>query len=175
MPIYNLGEKKPQLPSEGSYWVAPDAHVIGNVILGQDVGIWFGSVLRGDMNYIKIGRRTNIQDNCTVHVTTNVSPTIIGDEVTVGHNAVIHGCKIKNRCLIGINSTILDNSIIGEGSIIGAGAVIPPNTLIPERSLVLGIPGTIIRKTTEDEYKMIIDRSQHYIDYSKKYIKLLNE
>ena len=99
MPIYNLGDKKPQLPSEGSYWVAPDAHVIGNVILGQDVGIWFGSVLRGDNDIIKIGNETNIQENTIIHVDPN-TPVTIGDNCTIGHNAIIHGCTIGNNSLV---------------------------------------------------------------------------
>ena len=160
---------------DDSVFIAQNSLVIGNVTIKQDSSIWFGSVIRGDMHYIKIGKKTNVQDNCTIHVTTDVSPTIIGDEVTIGHNAVVHGCKVESRCLIGINSTILDDSVIGEGSIIGAGTVIPPNNSIPKRSLVVGVPGKVIRKTTDEEFKMIIDRSEHYIEYSKIYKNLSNE
>jgi len=160
---------------DSSVFIAENSLIIGDVTIEQDSSIWFGSVVRGDMHYIKIGKKTNVQDNCTIHVTTDVSPTIIGDEVTIGHNAVVHGCKVESRCLIGINSTILDDSVIGEGSLIGAGTVIPPNTSIPERSLVVGVPGKVIRKTTDEELKMIIDRSKHYIEYSKIYKNLSNE
>jgi carbonic anhydrase/acetyltransferase-like protein (isoleucine patch superfamily) len=158
-----------------SVFLATNSLIIGDVTIDEDSSIWFGSVLRGDMNFIKIGKKTNVQDNCTIHVTNDTSPTIIGEKVTIGHNAVVHGCKIENKCLIGINSTILDDSTIGEGSIIGAGTVIPPNTEIPKRSLVIGVPGKIVRKTTDEEYKMIIERSKHYVEFSKNYKNILDE
>jgi carbonic anhydrase/acetyltransferase-like protein (isoleucine patch superfamily) len=121
------------------------------------------------MHYIKIGARTNIQDNCTIHVTTDINPTIIGDEVTVGHNVIIHGCTIEDRSLIGMGAIIMDGAIIGEGSLIGAGALISPGTIIPPRSLVVGLPGKIVRTTTDVELDEVIDRAQHYIDFAKKY------
>tara|TARA_Y100000588_G_C14228192_1_gene914065 strand:+ start:1465 stop:2007 length:543 start_codon:yes stop_codon:yes gene_type:complete len=150
-------------------FIADSADVIGDVTLGENSSIWFGTVARGDMNYIKIGSRTNIQDNCTVHVTTDTNPTVIGDEVTIGHNVIVHGCTIEDRCLIGMGAIIMDGAVIGEGSLIGAGALISPGTTIPPRSLVVGLPGKILRSTTDEEFNEIIDRAQHYIDFSEKY------
>jgi len=150
-------------------FIADSADVIGDVEIKGNSSIWFGTVLRGDMHYIKIGERTNIQDNCTVHVTTDLHPAIIGDEVTIGHNVIVHGCEIKDRCLIGMGAIIMDGAIIGEGSLVGAGALISPRTIIPPKSVVVGLPAKVIRQTTVDEDREIIDRAQHYIDYANKY------
>ena len=138
MPIYNLGKKEPQLPSEGSYWVAPDAHVIGNVILGQDVGIWFGSVLRGDNDFIKIGNETNIQENTIIHVDPN-TPVTIGNNCTIGHNAIIHGCTIGNNSLVGMGATILNNAKIGNNCLVGAGALVTENKEFPDGMLIMAL------------------------------------
>jgi carbonic anhydrase/acetyltransferase-like protein (isoleucine patch superfamily) len=143
--------------------------LIGDVTLGENVSLWFGTVVRGDMHHITIGNRSNIQDNSVIHVTTDISPTRIGDEVTVGHNAIIHGATIEDRCLIGMGSIIMDDVVVGEGSIVGAGAVVPPNMIIPPRSLVVGLPAKIVRQTTDEELEMIIERAQHYIDFSQEY------
>ena len=143
--------------------------VIGEVTLGDKVNIWFGAVIRGDMHYIKIGNRTNIQDNSVVHVTTRVSPTNIGSGVTVGHGAIIHGCTIEDNCLIGMGAILMDDAIIGEGSLIGAGALIPPNMIIPENSLVVGSPGKVVRQVKDFEREMILERPQEYIDLASIY------
>lgn len=166
--IYDFNGKTPDI--DKTSYISPSVDVIGDVSIGKDSSIWFGSVVRGDMNYIKIGSRTNIQDNSTVHVTTDLYPTIIGDEVTIGHNVIVHGCQIENRCLIGMGSIIMDGVVIGSGSLIGAGALISPGTKIPPNSLVVGLPGKIVRSTTSKEQNEIIERAQHYIDFSKKYI-----
>ena len=160
-------KKFPIIPD--SCYLSESVDIIGDVTLEEEVNIWFGTVIRADMNYIKIGKRTNIQDNCTVHVTTDIAPTIIGNGVTIGHNAVIHGCKIEDNCLIGMGSIIMDKAIIGEGSFIGAGAVIPPKMEIPSRSLVVGLPAKIIRPVNDTEYAEILDRAQHYIDFASEY------
>ena len=159
--------KSPVIPT--SCYISESVDIIGNVILGEETNIWFGSVVRGDMNFIQIGARTNIQDNCTVHVTTDTAPTIIGTGVTIGHNAIIHGCTIEDNCLIGMGAIIMDNAVVGEGSLIGAGAVIPPNLIIPSRSLAVGLPVKVIRKVNETEYAEILERSQHYIDFAEEY------
>lgn len=161
--------KAPKIPK--SCYISETSDIIGNVSLGENVNVWFGTVIRGDMNYITVGKRTNIQDNCSVHVTTETAPTIIGENVTIGHNAIIHGCKIEDNCLIGMGSIIMDNAQIGEGSIIGAGTVITENTVITPRSLCLGIPGKIVRKTTDKEFTEILNRAEHYVQFSKKYNK----
>jgi len=166
--IKKFQNKQPQLGED--VYVSENAMVIGDVILGDEVNIWFGAVLRGDMHYIKIGNRTNIQDNSVVHVTTRVSPTNIGSGVTVGHGAIIHGCTIEDDCLIGMGAILMDDAIIGEGSLIGAGALIPPNMIIPENSLVVGSPGKVIRQIKEVEREMILERPQEYIDLASIYL-----
>ena len=163
--------KSPIIPD--SCYISESVDLIGDVTLGENVSLWFGAVVRGDMHFITIGNRSNIQDNSVIHVTTDVSPTRIGDEVTVGHNAIIHGATIEDRCLIGMGTIIMDDAVIGEGSIVGAGAVVPPNMIIPPRSLVLGLPAKIVRQTTGEELKMIIERAQHYIDFSQEYKNLI--
>ena len=166
--IKKFQNKQPQLGED--VYVSENAMVIGDVTLGDEVNIWFGAVLRGDMHYIKIGNRTNIQDNSVVHVTTRVSPTNIGSGVTVGHSAIIHGCTIEDDCLIGMGAILMDDAIIGAGSLIGAGALIPPNMKIPKNSLVVGSPGKVIRKITEVEREMILERPQEYIDLASIYL-----
>ena len=150
--------KSPLIPN--SCYISESVDLIGDVILGENVSIWFGTVVRGDMNFITIGNQSNIQDNSVIHVTTDVSPTQIGDEVTVGHNAIIHGATIEDRCLIGMGAIVMDDVIIGEGSIVGAGAVVPPNIIIPPRSLVVGLPAKIIRQTTDEELEIFMTFSE---------------
>lgn len=159
--------KSPIIPD--SCYISESVDIIGDVTLGENVSLWFGTVIRGDMHHITIGARSNIQDNSVIHVTTDISPTRIGDEVTVGHNAIIHGATIEDRCLIGMGSIIMDDVVVGEGSIVGAGAVVPPNMIIPPRSLVVGLPAKIVRQTKDEELEMIIERAQHYIDFSQEY------
>ena len=165
--IYDFGNKTPDI--DESCFIASSVDIIGDVRIAEDSSVWFGSVLRGDMHYIHVGSRTNIQDNCTVHVTTDLHPTIIGNEVTIGHNVIVHGCEIKDRCLIGMGAIIMDGAVIGEGSLIAAGALISPGSIIPPNSLVVGLPGKVVRQTTELENAEIIERAQHYIDFSNKY------
>ena len=160
--------KQPQLGED--VYVSENAMVIGDVTLGDEVNIWFGAVLRGDMHYIKIGNRTNIQDNSVVHVTTRVSPTNIGSGVTVGHGAIIHGCTIEDDCLIGMGAILMDDAIIGAGSLIGAGALIPPNMKIPKNSLVVGSPGKVVRQVKDFEREIILERPQEYIDLAAIYL-----
>ena len=159
--------KSPVIPD--SCYISESVDLIGDVTLGENVSLWFGTVVRGDMHFITIGNRSNIQDNSVIHVTTDISPTRIGSEVTVGHNAIIHGATIEDRCPIGMGAIIMDDVVVGEGSIVGAGAVVPPNMIIPPRSLVVGLPANIVRQTTNEELEMIIERAQHYIDFSQKY------
>ena len=166
--IKHFEGKQPRLGKNA--YVSENAMVIGDVTLGDEVNIWFGAVLRGDMHYIKIGNRTNIQDNSVVHVTTRVSPTNIGSGVTVGHSAIIHGCTIEDDCLIGMGAILMDDAIIGAGSLIGAGALIPPNMKIPQNSLVVGSPGKVIRQIKEVEREMILERPQEYIDLASIYL-----
>ena len=152
-------------------YIAETASIIGDVTLEDDVNIWFGAVLRGDMHHIKVGSRSNIQDNAVIHVTTAVSPTHIGSGVTIGHCAIIHGCTIEDDCMIGMSATVMDDAVIGKGSLVGAGSLVPPNMKIPPKSLVVGVPCKIVRNITDEEYTMIIDRPQEYIDLAEIYLK----
>ena len=143
--------------------MAPDAHVIGNVILGQDVGIWFGSVLRGDNDLIKIGNETNIQENTIIHVDPN-TPVTIGNNCTIGHNAIIHGCTIGNNSLVGMGATILNNAKIGNNCLVGAGALVTENKEFPDGMLIIGSPAKVKRILTDDEIHQNKLSALHYID-----------
>ncbi len=131
-----------------SAYVAPTAVIVGDVTVEEGVSIWDGAVIRGDVSYIKIGKNSNVQDNAVIHVSHN-TPTIIGENVTIGHLAMVHAAKIEDNVIIGINSVVLDNAVIGEGSIVGAGAVVTSSTKIPPNSLVLGIPAKVIKRGEE--------------------------
>lgn len=150
-------------------FIAQNSSLIGNVEMKKGSSLWFGAVVRGDSDKIIIGKNTNIQDNCTLHSDKGI-PTIIGDNVTVGHNCVVHGCTINNNCIIGMGSIILNGAEIGENCIIGAGSLITQNTKIPSNSLCFGAPVRVIRELTEDEIKSIKESAKHYVEYSRKYI-----
>ena len=154
-----------------SSFVEASAFVIGNVEIEEESSIWFYSVLRGDILPIKIGKGTNIQDFVAVHTATGKSPVTIGDFVTIGHRAIIHGCTIKNQCLIGMGAIILDGAVIEEGSIIGAGAVVSENTIIPAGSLALGIPARVVKKLDESRIQQIKISAENYIKHIPKYKK----
>ncbi len=148
-------------------YVAEGAMVIGDVEIGEDSSVWFHTVVRGDIASIRIGRATNIQDNSTVHVTTR-DPVVIGDEVTIGHGATVHGCTIEDFCLIGINAVVLDGAVVGRGSVVGAGAVVAPRTVVPPGSLVLGIPGKVV-KTLPGAVDANRVTASHYVAYAASY------
>ena len=152
-------------------FIANSTNIIGDVRIGSETNIWFGTTIRADMHYIRIGKRTNIQDNSTIHVTTDIAPTIIGDGVTIGHGAIIHGCTIKDNCLIGMGSIIMDEVVINEGSMIAAGALIPPGSIVPKNTLMVGSPAKQIRKLRTIEKNEIFERAQHYIDLANDYRK----
>ena len=174
MPIYSLGEKKPQLPENELYWVAPDAHVIGDVILGKDVGIWFGSVLRGDNDVIRIGNETNIQENTIIHVDPN-TPVTIGNNCTIGHNAIIHGCTIGNNSLVGMGATILNNAKIGNNCLVGAGALVTENKEFPDGWLIVGSPAKAVRELNQEMIDNMTRSSNHYVANFKKFVKEMEE
>ncbi len=162
---------------DNSVFVAPSADVIGEVEIGVDSSIWFGCVVRGDIHYIKIGKRTNIQDLSMVHVThftkddrSDGNPTIIGDDVTVGHRVMLHGCEVKNACLIGMSAAILDGAVIGEESIVGAGALVTKNKKFPPRSLIMGSPAKLIRELNDDEVASLYKSSQNYVKFKDRYL-----
>jgi len=160
-------------------WVAENAMVIGKCKIGDDCSVWFGTIIRGDVNYIRIGDRTNIQDNSVIHVTHSKTnnpddgyPTVIGDDVTIGHKVMLHGCKIGNSCLIGMNATLLDGSEIGEGSIVAAGSVVTQNKKFPPQSLIMGTPAKVVRKLTEEEITHIYQSAKNYVKYKDEYIEM---
>lgn len=152
-----------------SAYISPRASIIGDVTIEEGVSVWEFAVLRGDVNSIYVGKNSNIQDCAVIHVSEN-SPTIIGESVTVGHCAVVHGAKIENNVIVGIGAIVLDNAEIGEGSIIGAGAVVTPNTKIPPRSLALGVPAKVV-KTGEEFLEMAIRNSMVYQRLRDEYLK----
>jgi carbonic anhydrase/acetyltransferase-like protein (isoleucine patch superfamily) len=154
-----------------SCYVDVSAQVIGDVELGENSSIWMNAVVRGDVNYIRIGKNSNIQDCAVLHGMRYVYPVIVGDWVTIGHNATVHGCVVEDACLIGMNATILNNARIGEGSIIAAGAVIPENTVIPPRSLVAGIPGKVRRELGDKDRELILQYAKNYLDYVQIYLE----
>mgnify|MGYP000060615825 CR=1 FL=1 len=162
---------KSVMPSiDPSVFVAPTATVIGNVTIGEGANIWFNTVLRGDIQSITVGKYTNIQDNSTVHVMGD-QPTVIGDYVTIGHNAVIHGNKIGDNCLIGMGAVLLGYCEIGENTIIGAGAVITQHKKIPPNSLVVGSPGRIIRPLLDDEIEALHQSAIRYNLLAQQYMQ----
>jgi carbonic anhydrase/acetyltransferase-like protein (isoleucine patch superfamily) len=146
------------------------ASVIGDVTIGTEVGIWPGVVLRGDCGAIVVGSGTSIQDNSVVHVSVDL-PTIIGDDVTVGHGAILHSCTLEDGCLIGMGAIVLDEAVVGRNSIVGAGALVTKGTIIPERSMVLGSPAKVVRTLTEEEIEYTYGYVERYKGYTKQYIK----
>lgn len=145
---------------------AKNATIVGDVEFAENTNVWYGAVIRADAGPMKIGENSNIQDNCVLH--SNIGqPTIIGKNVTIGHSAVVHGAIIEDNVMIGMNSTILDGTVIGEGSIVGANALVPAGKKIPPRSMVLGVPGKIVREVTEEEVQMTIKNALWYVESSK--------
>ena len=152
-----------------SVFIADGVHIIGDVEIGKDSSVWYNTVIRGDVNYIRIGERTNIQDNTVVHVTNKKFPTHIGSNVTIGHSAVIHACTINDYSLIGMGAIVLDDAKVGPFTLIAAGAVVTMGMVIPEGTLAAGVPAKIIRTLTDDEREFLIKSAQNYIDYVATY------
>jgi carbonic anhydrase/acetyltransferase-like protein (isoleucine patch superfamily) len=152
-----------------SAYVQQSAQVVGDVAIGAQSSVWFNAVIRGDVHHIRIGRRTNIQDNATVHATTDRWPTLIGNEVTVGHGVILHGCTIADRCLIGMGAIVMDGVELGELCMIGAGTLVPPGMKIPERRLVVGSPARIMRVLRPDEIEQIQRSAENYVERARQY------
>ncbi len=150
-------------------FVHPAAVLIGQVTIGPESSIWPNTTLRGDDGRIFVGARTSIQDGTTIHLTGGLSETFVGDEVTVGHNVILHGCKVANRVLVGMGAIVLDNAEIGELSLIGAGALVTQNTIIPPRSLVLGSPAKVVREVREGEISLIMTGIETYVQKAREY------
>lgn len=150
-------------------WVEESAQVVGDVVVGEDTGIWFNSVVRGDVNYIRIGKRTNIQDGSILHVTRETHPLIVGDNVTVGHGVILHGCTIHSNCLIGMGSIVMDGAEVGPNSIVAAGALVPERKKIPPGWLAVGSPARLHRELTPQELDWIQKSADNYVRGKEDY------
>ncbi len=150
-------------------FIAENATIIGDVEIGEDSSVWFGSILRADVNYIRVGARTNVQDASVIHVSTKTHPTILEDEITIGHRVVLHGCHIETGCLIGIGAIILDGVRVGKNSLVAAGSLLTPNTQIPPRSLVMGSPAKVKRELSMQETKDLEKFWRNYVVLSQNY------
>lgn len=159
-------DSKPQI--DDACYIAESSDVIGDVVAGKDVSIWYHATLRGDNARISLGERTNVQDNAVVHVNPG-EPVTIGDDVTIGHGAIIHACTIGNRCIIGMGAIILDNAVIPDDSLVAAGALVAPGKTYPPGSLIVGSPARALRKLGEDELKMLTYNAVHYVDIALKH------
>lgn len=168
MPIYSLGDARPDLPADGDYWIAPNATVIGRVTLKRNASVWFGAVLRGDNEPIIVGENSNVQDGAVLHTDAG-SPLIIGAGVTVGHQAMLHGCTIGDGALIGIGAVVLNGARIGQGCLIGAKTLIGEGKEIPDGSLVVGAPGRVLRQLSQDQRAMLAKSAAHYVWNWKRY------
>jgi carbonic anhydrase/acetyltransferase-like protein (isoleucine patch superfamily) len=153
-----------------SCYVDASAQVIGDVVLGERASVWMNAVVRGDVNAIRIGAESNVQDCAVLHGMRHLYPVIVGERVTIGHNATVHGCVLEDEVLVGIGAVILNNARVGAGSIIAAGAVIPEHMVIPPRSLVAGVPGKVRRELGEKDRAMILQYARNYLDYSMIYL-----
>lgn len=168
MALYELDGVRAQTPGEGRYWVAPNAMVIGKVIIEEDASVWFGSILRGDNEPIRVGARSNIQEACVLHTDPGF-PLTIGPDCTIGHMVMLHGCTIGRASLIGIGSIILNGTKIGEECLIGANTLIPEGKEIPPRSMVLGSPGKIVRQLTDEDVARFGGAAGRYVKNWKRY------
>lgn len=168
MAVYNLGDVTPELPDDDEYWIAPNAAVIGRVVLKKNASVWWGATLRGDNDPIVVGENSNVQDNSVLHTDTG-SPLTIGKNVTVGHMVMLHGCEIGDNSLVGIGSIILNGAKIGKNCLIGANCLITEGKEIPDNSLVMGAPGKVVREVSEAQARMLAAGSMHYVENWKRY------
>jgi carbonic anhydrase/acetyltransferase-like protein (isoleucine patch superfamily) len=161
------GGKAPRLAD--SVWVADGAVIIGDVEIGPESSVWFGAVVRGDVNHIRVGARTNLQDYSVLHVTSGTHPTIVGDDVTLGHRATLHGCTVKDRCLVGIGATVMDGAVVGEEAMVAAGSLVPPGMVVPPGMLALGSPAKVKRQLTREEIEYFRKSAANYAGYAEQY------
>ncbi len=173
--ILDFEGKSPKIKK--SVFIAPSADVIGDIKIGKDSAIWFGCVVRADIHKIRIGKRTNIQDLSMIHVThytkkdkSDGNVTIIGDDVTVGHRVMLHGCTIEDACLIGMSATILDGAIIGKESIVGAGSLVTKNKKFPPRSLIMGSPAKVVKELSDEEVAFLYKSAKNYVKFKNRYL-----
>ncbi|SFJ81665.1 gamma carbonic anhydrase family protein [Thermoflavimicrobium dichotomicum] len=168
--IYSLSGKKPQIAE--NVFIAPNASIIGDVLIKELSSVWFSATIRGDINSITIGRGTSIQDGVVIHVDAKY-PTVIGDDVTIGHQAVVHGCTIGNRVIIGMSATVMDGAEIGENSIVGGGTVVPEGKKFPHGVLILGVPGKVVRELKPEEIDRITYSARVYQERTLEYLRSL--
>jgi carbonic anhydrase/acetyltransferase-like protein (isoleucine patch superfamily) len=167
MAILSFKDQTPRV--HPSSFIANSAEVIGDVEIGEDSSVWFGSVVRGDVNYIRIGARTNIQDGTIIHVNSVTHPTVLEDEITVGHRVTLHGCNVASGCLIGIGAILLDGVRVGRNSLVAAGSLLTPKTEIAPNSLVMGSPARVKRTLTDEEIANLSRNWKNYVDLIKSY------
>lgn len=170
MPLYSLNDVTPTVPEPGRYWIAPDAHVIGNVRLGLDVGIWFGAVLRGDNELIDIGDGTNIQDGVMIHTDAG-SPLTVGAGCTIGHHAILHGCTIGANSLVGMGATVLNNVKIGANCLVGANSLVTEGKEFPDNSLIIGSPARAVKTLGPDAVEQLRRSARHYVENWQRFAK----
>lgn len=168
MPIYALGDLVPTLPESGRLWVAPDAHVIGRILLGEDVGVWFGAVLRADNEPMTVGARTNIQEGAMLHSDPG-APLTVGADVTVGHHAILHGCTVGDGSLIGMGSTVLNRAVIGRHCIVGANALVTEGKVFPDFSLIVGSPAKVVRTLDPAAAEGLLASARNYVANARRF------
>lgn len=169
MPLYGLGDRRPQVPATGRFWVAPDAHLMGAIELGDDVGIWFGAVLRGDNETISVGAGSNIQEGCVLHTDMGF-PLTIGEGCTIGHRAVLHGCTIGANSLVGMGAIILNGARIGANCLVGAGALVTEGKEFPDGSLIVGSPAKAIRTLDDAAIEKLRQSAKGYQNNWKRFM-----
>lgn len=155
-------------------FLASTAVVVGDVELGDDVNVWYGAVIRGDLAKVRVGIRTNIQDNVVVHVDSD-APTIVGADVTVGHGAILHGCRVEDGVLIGMHATVLNGAVVGRGALVAAGALVPPGMEVPPGMLVAGVPARVLRAVKEEEARRMEAGLRHYLELKTRYLAEENQ
>lgn len=165
--VRSFGELHPRIHPQA--WLAPSSVVVGDVTIGADSSIWYGAVVRGDVEAVRIGRGTNLQDGSVVHVTAERFPSVIGDDVTVGHRSVVHGCVVEDGALIGIGAIVLDGAHVGEGAVVGAGALVPPGARIEAGMMALGLPARVVRAVEEEERARQRKATLGYVDTAKEH------
>ncbi|MGO9132888.1 MAG: gamma carbonic anhydrase family protein [Methylovirgula sp.] len=170
MPLYALNGIAPTLPAPESYWVAPDAQIIGNVVLGDEASVWFGAVVRADNDLIQLGARTNVQDGCLLHTDLGY-PMVIGEDCSIGHHAVLHGVTIADNCLIGMGATLLNGVKLGRNCLVGANALLTEGKVFPDNALIVGSPGRVIRTIDEVTVAQLHENATHYVANWRRYAR----
>jgi carbonic anhydrase/acetyltransferase-like protein (isoleucine patch superfamily) len=174
MPVYALDDVSPVLPESGRYWIAPNAQVIGRVVLEEDASIWFAAVLRGDNEPMRIGARSNIQDGAVLH-SDDGFPLTVGADCTVGHAAILHGCTIGEGSLIGMGATVLNGAQIGKGSLVGANALVTEGKVFPDHALIVGSPARMVRTLEPRDLERLLASAAHYVENSRRFAKGLKQ